>query len=196
MLAHPSLIVPLQRSLEATALTRLGSVALPEMGYYVSRSPSGEQLIVDAGAHGMANGGHAHADALSLTLSLRGLPLFIDPGTAFYTIDPASRDRFRSSALHNTVVVDGQPQSVPSGPFHWQRTANGVAETPDLSKRRGWFSRMIACTWRDSLLALPRYAMKVVPTSLERWALEPLPDRKAGMISRHEAQFESAKMRR
>ncbi len=127
LLTQPSLALALQRARDARAGDALGSSALPEMGYYVSRSLAGEHLVVDAGAHGFANGGHAHADALSLTLAVRNLPLFIDPGTASYTIDPAARDRFRSSALHNTVVVDGRTQSLPSGPFHWQHTANGVA---------------------------------------------------------------------
>lgn len=126
MLAHPALRITAERTLAApSSLIRSG--ALPQMGYYVSRSSAGEHLVVDAGAHGMGNSGHAHADALSLTLTVGALPLFIDPGTAFYTVDPSSRDRFRSSALHNTVVVDGRTQSLPAGPFHWQRTANGVA---------------------------------------------------------------------
>lgn len=127
LLAQPPLVQALQRARDARAAGGLGSAALPEMGYYVSRSLAGEHLVVDAGAHGFANGGHAHADALSLTLAVRNVPLFIDPGTASYTIDPAARDRFRSSALHNTVVVDGRTQSLPSGPFHWHQTANGVA---------------------------------------------------------------------
>ena len=51
------------------------------------------------------------------------------PGTGSYTADPEARDRFRSSPLHNTVVVDGRSQSVPSGPFHWSHTAHGTAHT-------------------------------------------------------------------
>jgi hypothetical protein len=111
------------RTSGGVAIVRSG--ALAETGYYVSRSTNGDHLVVDAGPHGYQNGGHAHADALSLTFTVRGLPLLIDPGTACYTIDSALRDRFRSSALHNTVTVDDRPQSIPRGPFHWQHTANG-----------------------------------------------------------------------
>jgi len=86
-----------------------------------------DQLIVDAGQHGFLNGGHAHADALAITLSVRSHPLLIDPGTGCYTIDPAVRDRFRSTVMHNTMTVDGRPQSTPDGPFHWRTEAHGRA---------------------------------------------------------------------
>jgi hypothetical protein len=103
----------------------LRSAALSETGYYISRSSAGDHLVIDGGPHGYQNGGHAHADALSLTLTVRGLPLLIDPGTGCYTTEPAIRDRLRSSALHNTLTLDGRSQSVPSGPFHWSHAANG-----------------------------------------------------------------------
>jgi hypothetical protein len=127
MLAHPALQPLLARIRDIPPADAVASAALPDMGYYVSRSAAGNHLVIDAGAHGYANGGHAHADALSLTLSVRGLPLLIDPGTGCYTTDLATRDRFRSSHLHNTVVVDGRSQSVPSGPFHWAQAARATA---------------------------------------------------------------------
>ncbi|MGE3275487.1 MAG: alginate lyase family protein [Vicinamibacterales bacterium] len=100
------------------------SGGLPDTGYWISRSGA-DHLVVDAGPHGYLNGGHAHADALSLTFGRHGHPLLIDPGTACYTIDGRTRDRFRSSAFHNTLTLDGRSQSVPRGPFHWQHVADG-----------------------------------------------------------------------
>ena len=110
---------------EPPAATRGASKsgAMPDTGYYVSRSSS-EHLIIDGGPHGYQNGGHAHADALSLTMAAHGLPLLIDPGTACYTIDSALRDRMRSSAMHNTLTIDQRSQSLPRGPFHWAHVAN------------------------------------------------------------------------
>ena len=105
------------------AARQIASRALPETGYYVSRSANGDHLVIDAGPHGYRNGGHAHADALSLTFTTRGVPLLIDPGTACYTTDPELRDRLRSSAMHNTLTVDGRSQSLPNGPFHWTHVA-------------------------------------------------------------------------
>ena len=95
------------------------STAFTASGYYVSRTPRGDHLIFDAGPHGFLNGGHAHSDALALTLSVSGRPLLIDPGTATYTMDAEMRDRFRCTSMHNTVVLDGRPQSNPRGAFHW-----------------------------------------------------------------------------
>ncbi len=101
------------------------SVRFEHTGYVVLKAP-GEHLIVDAGRHGFLNGGHAHADALSLVLTVDGIPLLIDPGTATYTMDAEARDRFRSSAMHNTLAADGRTQSEPDGPFHW-RTRNDAS---------------------------------------------------------------------
>ena len=99
------------------------SQTFPDTGYVVMRSDR-DHAVLDAGTHGYMNGGHAHADALSLTLSIGGHPLLIDPGTATYTMDPQLRDRMRGSLNHNTVCVDGNPQSIPAGPFHWSTAAD------------------------------------------------------------------------
>jgi hypothetical protein len=96
------------------------SHVLDSSGYFVSRSPGGGHLIFDGGPHGFLNGGHAHSDALSVVISAAGMPLFVDPGTATYTMDRAVRDRFRSTRMHNTVIVDGRDPAVPDGPFHWR----------------------------------------------------------------------------
>jgi uncharacterized heparinase superfamily protein len=112
----------IQRVVQPRAITP-PSQLFPDTGYAVLRS-SRDHAILDAGPHGFLNGGHAHADALSFVLSLDRRPLLIDPGTATYTMDSTLRNRFRSTAMHNTVVADGRPQSEPAGPFHWASRAN------------------------------------------------------------------------
>jgi hypothetical protein len=106
--------------------SRPASVALEASGYCVSRNEHGDHLVFDCGAHGYLNGGHAHADALSIVLTIGGRPFLVDSGTATYTMDAERRDRFRSTAMHNTVVVNGRPQSVPNGPFHWRSRTDAV----------------------------------------------------------------------
>jgi hypothetical protein len=126
LLAHPTFASALDGARRLTSHGSPTSDALPDTGYYVSRSAAGDHLVMDAGPHGYQNGGHAHADALSLTLSIRGAPLLIDPGTGSYTADRALRDRLRSTAMHNTLTIDERSQSTPIGPFHWSSTANAM----------------------------------------------------------------------
>lgn len=104
---------------EASRVTLWPSRVLPDSGYMVSRSAEGH-MVFDAGPHGFRNGGHAHADALSIVLTVGGDPLLVDPGTATYTMDGEVRDRFRSARMHNTVVLDGRDHATPNGPFHWR----------------------------------------------------------------------------
>ncbi|HEU4938834.1 MAG TPA: alginate lyase family protein [Vicinamibacterales bacterium] len=97
----------------------------PDTGYAVLRSPDA-QTIFDIGQHGFLNGGHAHADALSIVMSIQGKPFLVDPGTCTYTINTERRNLFRSTAMHNTVTVDDRSQSIPDSPFHWKSAANAT----------------------------------------------------------------------
>jgi hypothetical protein len=127
LLAHPRFGSGLDRSAaRTTPRPHPKSAALTETGYYISRSANGDHLLFDSGPHGYQNGGHAHADALALTLTVRGVPLLIDPGTGSYTADLALRDRLRSTPFHNTLTIDGRSQSTPAGPFHWTTTADAT----------------------------------------------------------------------
>jgi len=63
-------------------------------------------VFFDVGAIGPAyQPGHAHADSLSVELSFDGLPFVVDPGTVCYD-DDERRHYDRSTAAHNTVVID------------------------------------------------------------------------------------------
>ena len=129
ILGHPSTASPSRPSPWPSRLMR-------ESGYFVSRMADGGHLVFDAGPHGFLNGGHAHADALAVVLTAGGEPVLVDPGTATYTMDAAARDRFRSSRMHNTLVLDDAEHARPDGPFHWQSRADArflVARTgPDI----------------------------------------------------------------
>jgi hypothetical protein len=100
------------------------SATLADTGFVVARDGLGGHLVFDAGPHGFMNGGHAHTDALAVTLAVNGHPLLIDPGTSTYTMDLVLRDRMRSSTSHNTLTLDGESPSIPAGPFHWHSRAD------------------------------------------------------------------------
>jgi hypothetical protein len=77
-------------------------------------------LSFDAGPHGVANCGHAHADALSFTLSIGSEHVIVDPGTYSYSIDWKRRNILRGEEAHSGLYIHGHPQNVPdSRPFHW-----------------------------------------------------------------------------
>jgi len=101
------------------------SQLFPDTGYAVIRSHAAH-AILDVGRHGFLNGGHAHADALSLVLSFEGRSLLVDPGTSTYTMDPERRNLYRSTFMHNALTVDGRQQSIPDSPFHWRSSANAT----------------------------------------------------------------------
>jgi hypothetical protein len=65
--------------------------------------------------------------------------VLVDPGTLAYTVDPAARNRFRHTASHNAVTVDGEPSSVTAGPFSWARTATTRLERFASTSEIDWF---------------------------------------------------------
>ena len=101
----------------------LASVALVDSGIYClsSGKPGPQQMIVDAGPQGGGSAGHGHADALGLQLLHGNRVLLQDSGTFEYVGSGQERDTLRTTAAHNTLVVDGESQSRPKGPFGWDR---------------------------------------------------------------------------
>lgn len=51
--------------------------------------------------------GHFHNDVGSVTLSVDGIPIFVDPGSFVYTPSAVWRNRFRSAAVHNSFYLKG-----------------------------------------------------------------------------------------
>jgi len=104
-----------------------------QSGYYIVRSGWGgngrsyrdeQYLIFDCGPLGAGN--HGHLDCLSFELAAYGRSLVVDPGRYTYSEAGESnwRVRFRGSAYHNTVTVDGRnqtayaPKAVKAGTRH------------------------------------------------------------------------------
>lgn len=107
----------------------MNSAALQASGIYLMSSEKpATQMVTDCGPLGTQSGGHGHADALSVTLTSQGRDLLIDPGTFAYASDGGERNLFRGSAMHNTLRVDGEDQSEPSGAFSWHRFAQPKVE--------------------------------------------------------------------
>jgi len=111
-------------SLRSASPARPASRVFPEGGYAIMRNRwdrDAHQMIVDIGPLGCpVSGGHGHADLLSIQCAIFGEPCLVDPGNYCYTPETEWRDFFRSTAAHNTVIVDGESQAQPAGPFGWR----------------------------------------------------------------------------
>ena len=112
--------------------------AFPHGGYYILgdqfETPAEVRIIADAGALGyLSIAAHGHADALAFTLTIAGSPFLIDPGTYAYHTDQLWRHYFRGTSAHNTLMVDGEDQSLFAGPFLWLRHADAEVERFECS---------------------------------------------------------------
>lgn len=79
--------------------------------------------------------GHAHADTLSMELSLFGQRVLVNSGTSRYGND-ADRQWQRSTAAHNTVVVDGVDSSEVWAGFRVARRAIPYLEKLEINERQ------------------------------------------------------------
>ncbi|MDX2193169.1 MAG: heparinase II/III family protein, partial [Gemmatimonadales bacterium] len=96
------------------------ATARPLGGWFTlrdERAAPGTALLLAAGPHGVLGGGHGHADACALDLTLAGRPLLVDPGTVRY-VGP-ERERFRAAASHNGLWFAGAAPARTAGPFRW-----------------------------------------------------------------------------
>ncbi len=112
------------------------STAFENGGYFVMRdgwTKNDNFLLVDCGEIGALSGGHGHADALAINLSVGGQTVLTDSGTYSYHESEEMRDYFRSSEAHNTLTIDDESQSETNGKFSWKTKANAA--------RRKWFSQ-------------------------------------------------------
>lgn len=104
-----------------------------ESGYYIMRAGATADdevvAVFDCGPLGYGSlAAHGHADALSLTLTVAGREILVDPGTYCYHSEKVWRDYFRSTAAHNTIRIDQVDQSVITGNFMWSEKADAFLQ--------------------------------------------------------------------
>jgi uncharacterized heparinase superfamily protein len=99
------------RQAQRTYHPAIRSAAYRDGGFYLLRG--GDLYCAvrcgDVGIYG--RGCHAHNDLLAFELCHGRTPLVVDPGSYVYTADPTERNRFRSTAWHSTLQVDGAEQN-------------------------------------------------------------------------------------
>lgn len=115
----------------------------PEAGVAIARR-SGNYVAVTNGVVGTKGfGNHKHNELLGFELHMDGQALFVDTGSYVYTSDFAARNAFRSTAAHNTVMVDDVEQNEvnPEWIFRMFEKADpkhdGFAQDGDIVTYRG-----------------------------------------------------------
>lgn len=129
------------------------------------------QVLVDAGPFGPGSAGHSHSDTLQILVRDRDRELLIDPATYTYVGDPQWRNRFRGSAAHNTVRIDGADQAFPANPFSWQRPHPAV-EVLRWAENSEQCELQARCRYRDvehtrSLVLLKERKLLVVTDTID-----------------------------
>ncbi|MGE7592971.1 alginate lyase family protein [Peribacillus frigoritolerans] len=90
----------------------LTSIDYKDGGYYILRNDRVYCCIRCGELSFRGEGVHSHNDQLSFELNVDGEDFIVDPGTYIYTSDYKMRNLFRSTAMHNTVQIEGQEQNV------------------------------------------------------------------------------------
>jgi heparinase II/III-like protein len=105
----------------------LRRAAYPHFGLFIYKS-SRLYLAIRCGRGDLNKiGNHAHNDNLSFELALDGNPIITDPGTYVYTPLLNMRNRFRSTAMHNTLMIAGREQN------GWREGREGLFALKDRS---------------------------------------------------------------
>jgi uncharacterized heparinase superfamily protein len=105
---------------------------LAESGYFSARNVAGDACFMDVGSIGPPHQpGHAHADFLSVEVSIAGLRLVVDGGNFDYLEGP-QRTWARSVQAHSTVFVAGHDPLELWGTFRIGRRASPQNVRVDL----------------------------------------------------------------
>jgi hypothetical protein len=85
-------------------------VSYPETGLYIVRRKRYRMDISCGGIGLKGKGGHAHNDLMSFTLMVGGKEIIVDPGSYVYTSFHKLRNLYRSTGMHNTLVISNLEQ--------------------------------------------------------------------------------------
>ena len=133
----------------------------PDSGFTAIRSTDDLLFTFNHGPLGMTPlCNHGHADALSITLSLQGQSMLVDPGTYRYNTAAAWRQYFKGTRAHNTVTIDGRDQADQETGFIWGEpyacTVLARKETPGgyyMKARHDGYRRLEKPVWHTRTLA-------------------------------------------
>jgi hypothetical protein len=134
----------------------LQSKRFPDAGFFIMRSTDNYMFINISGKGKncelpFVSATHTHSDLLSFELAVRGRSFIVDPGAYLYSANPAARKLFRSTPMHNTVVVDNESQNVINLQQLWDFERNAL---PRLISWESTTDRDMFCAEHTGFLRL------------------------------------------
>ena len=108
---------------------KLKSKAFSDAGFFIMREKKNYMFINMSGKSRyseISGGTHTHSDLLSFELFMEDKTFLVDTGSYVYSADPKARRLFRSTSMHNTVVVDRQDQNVIKEEILWDFERNAI----------------------------------------------------------------------
>ncbi|MEM1084367.1 MAG: alginate lyase family protein [Verrucomicrobiota bacterium] len=119
-----------------------GDGSFPDGGYWFANE--GDAWIGLRAGPVTHKGAHAHADQLSLVLSIGDADFVVDRGTGVYTPDTDIRNRYRSASSHNAPRVNGwEPNAFGSGRSEVFRMADDTLTKVEQWERDGGRTRFV-----------------------------------------------------
>lgn len=88
-----------------------GIKTYPQFGLSIIKTPTWHISLRHPSYRERQPTGHFHRDAGSFTLTYKGIPIFIDPGSYVYTPSAYWRDHFRAAQVHNKLYEKNDAQN-------------------------------------------------------------------------------------
>ena len=105
------------------------SISFADAGFFIMRTRKNYMFINNSGKgrySELSGGTHTHSDLLSFELFMNDKTFLVDTGSYIYSADKKMRKLFRTTKMHNTVVVDGYNQSSIDENVLWDFERNAI----------------------------------------------------------------------
>ncbi len=109
---------------------------------------------------------HSHADIFHIVLYWNGIPILVDSGTYRYNNEPKKRKFFRSTAAHNTAVINDKDQAIQVGTFRWLTKASARNLKCKINDKMVEFEG-----WHDGYMRLGAVHKRKVVLHKDNWEL-------------------------
>ena len=96
-----------------------------DAGFGILKSKNQYFLLQNSPVGTRGFGNHKHNDQMAIEWCVDGFPVFVDAGSYLYTQDADARNLFRSTAMHNTVMIDDTEQHDMNPEWLFKLTACG-----------------------------------------------------------------------